>query len=431
MKKLIAISVVFALVAGAAFAADIGVELDGHVNLIEGKTNEGYHTNSSGDKEKDPPAAGGAFTQVRLTASGENDDGTFGGWFRWDSDPWAGGSTLNAQGHAWWKPIEQLKLLIGGGPDGRFERSGITRWGFYGKASDIIIKPDNAWGAGWGWSGLDLDFNGAFYQGWDKAGLDLIITPTEDLEINIAIPFITDSGNEVMYVYRHTTAQVAYNLGDIGNFALTFQSGAGYNEEKGWAESTGTVWGYFHLGMIENLGIDFGIGYELPTTSIATMEEEDPDDPDETIEVPYKTKHYAPIAIGLGVQYDAGDFGVKARTTVSLAGKDQADGGDADPIPMALLFDVLPYYSVSDSLKFLFSFGIGYVAQDNDAGGNKVEKSRVAWHVQPYIEIKSSWWAPNFYAGIRLDTNGKEAYGKDGDATSINWSVPIGIAFAF
>jgi hypothetical protein len=56
-------------------------------------------------------------------------------------------------------------------------------------------------------------------------------------------------------------------------------------------------------------------------------------------------------------------------------------------------------------------------------------ESTVAWHIQPYVTVKANWWAPNFYAGIRFDSDG-DPNGPKGNKV-VNWSVPIGIELEF
>jgi hypothetical protein len=50
----------------------------------------------------------------------------------------------------------------------------------------------------------------------------------------------------------------------------------------------------------------------------------------------------------------------------------------------------------------------------------------VGWHIMPFVSVKANFWAPNFYAGFRFESDGeKNAAGN----TTINWSVPLGIYF--
>jgi len=472
MKKLIAISVVFALVAGAVFAADIAVDVKGGVNLIKGDTGKKKGNDAMGNSTTvaTKPTADGGMGQFRISASGENDDGTFGAFFRWDAG-WGWSKEVgSAQGHAWWKPVDALKLLIGGGPDGRFDKPGVSGWNFYQIAGDVGVAKEN-----WKFS--------SFYGGWSDAGVDLIITPIEPLEINFAVPFMTRGWDRVENVYMKSAIQVAYNIENIGSFAITYQSGVGNKtEETGlykldtdtgkWkAESKeihdpGQLWLYFNLSAVENLSIDIGFGYQLPASGKElqyrywnSTEEKDSDLPK------FDGSINSPIAAGVAAKFDAGDFGVKARLQGKLAGKVTKDAkintttgeitekGETNNIPLNVVFDVMPYYAVSEALTFHFSVGVEYTAAstnerdkvvDSVTGLKSVETgyTHIGFHVNPYITIKSSWWAPNFYAGIHIGTDGsKTNYSapvagvpapleKNG-ITKINWSVPIGIAYSF
>ena len=456
MKKLIAISVVFALVAGAAFAADIGVDVKGHVRLIGGNTGKTGADYGDGaglyDKMGNPttvaskPYAAGAMPQFRISASGENDDGTFGAFFRWDAKDWSGWDSDigKAEGHAWWKPVDALKILIGGGPDGRFEQANVTRWNFYQVAGDVGV-------AGEGWK-----FDPSFYGGWGDVGIDLIITPVEALEINLAIPFMSSAWQKVENVYMKSTLQVAYNIENIGKFAITYKSGLGnkasvdptawkadgepYNAE-GEVHDPGKVWLYFNLTAIENLSVEAGLGYELPKSGKGLYQRpwgtpdwiKDKDLIDAG--AAFEGNINSPIAFGLGAKFDAGDFGVKARTQGLFAGKVQPNGGKAYNLPINVIFDVMPYYAVSEALTFHFSVGIDYTAKSNNEIDKDASYAKVGFHVNPYITIKSSWWAPNFYAGVLVNTDGEKykdgnKYNKDGSSV-ISWSIPLGIAYSF
>jgi hypothetical protein len=415
MKKLIAISVVFALVAGVAFAeANVNAEVFAKVTPLQSST--------EGEKGKDKPkvTAGGEMRRIRLEVSGQDDNGVFGGYLRIDRSPWwrgeiqkkdwsdatgdhLPGDLATATGNVWWKPIDQFKLLIGGnGKDGFFGADGITRWGFYQVAADGVGVAQEAFA-----------FSASFYGGFDPLyGAILTITPMDALEINLGIPFFDyvkdkdGNENETADKFMKTNAQVAYTIDGIGKLAITYAGGLGdtvnFDDKKNSFSGNGAkLYAYFGLTAIENLGIDIGFGYTLPAKGTV-----------KGIDVTYN----APIAAGLGVSFNAGDFGVKARVQGQFAEKAEDWKG-----PMVIDFDVLPYYNISDTLAFFFDAGIKMSVPDQ---GDSV----TGWHINPYITVKSSWWAPNFYAGIRVDSDGSKTYGKNGDKTSVNWSVPIGVA---
>jgi opacity protein-like surface antigen len=464
MKKLIAISVVFALVAGAAFAADIGAEVIGMTDIIKGSTAKSYYSDGS-DKPSSVDAGGwpGGLKRVRVSASGEDDNSLFGGWFRFEK---YGMDNPGLAGYAWWKPIEQVKFTLGTNPDGFFGLDGMTRWNFYQVGGDVGVPKEN-------WK-----LSQSFYGGWGENGGLLTITPMEALEINVGIPY--SQGGKAQDVYMRSTIQVAYTADGLGKFGLTYIGGV--NREEGKAvdgfveqywfdgedatfkvdEDTGDIipvpakpagfkykWNkgdsisYIHdpskimlyvgLTMIENLGIDFGFGYTLPMSGKGIKAELPLNGADgKAIKVEFAEGTYnAPMAVGLGVKFDAGDFGVKARMQGLLAGKIAVKDADAVNIPLNVVFDVMPYYAISESLTGHFSLGVDYTAKQDKADD---DYAKMGFHATPYLTIKSNWWAPNLYVGIDIRTDGFKfkdgGESKDG-ATAMNWSVPIGIAFGF
>ena len=217
MKKLIVISVVFALVAGAAFAeVNFGGGVFGKVNVIEGTSKKGIHdatgpnVNPKGDTYLDDGEevkASGNMGRVRLEASGTNDEGTFGGWARLDTGSYGGG--INGYAYAWWQPLSLLKFQVGtNGGDGYFDAWGGAGWGFYAAAGDVLGLESWAYGS-------------AFYGGFGAGGAILTITPLDALAINIGIPYFAGGRGED--VYKKTNAQVAYNIDGIGKLAISYQ----------------------------------------------------------------------------------------------------------------------------------------------------------------------------------------------------------------
>jgi len=407
MKKLIAILVVFAMVTGATFAADIGADAFGMIDVVKGST-----------QEDSDPATNMAITRARLSASAEDENGIFGGWIRFDTpNDWgAGGNVYGngvvAYGNMWWKPLDVLKLQIGtNGGDGEFELAGGTTWGFYQVAGDVrTIDAGNAWGGGY-WD--EAGFRSAFYGGFNDGAI-LFLTPVEGLSINIGIPYPYSWGDKAEDVYKQTVAQFSYNAEGIGTFGLTYRGGVMDDEVLG---DSAKLFVYAGLSMVENMGIDIGIGYEFG---------------EELKDV--QTISY-PISAALGVNFSSDAFGVKFRAMGQFGGSVKIEAADKTyDIPMVVLVDVMPYVNISDTLIFNFSAGIKMFGKDDNDGfglmseDNSPSDAVTGWHIHPYITVKSAWWAPNFYAGLRIESDGK----KDADdKTYINWSVPIGIAFSF
>jgi len=397
--------VVFALVAGAAFAADVGATVMGTIIPLKG------------DSVEDSKAeAGGLFGRIRFEASGQNEDGTFGGWLRmeapnnWSGDGLSGGTTYGegvvaAGGFVWWKPVDIFKLQIGSNPDGHFGADGNARWGFYQVAADVRIVMED-------WA------TQAFYGGFGAPGAILTLTPIEALSINVGVPFLTTGwGEPAEDLYKKTVAQIAYDIGGIGKLAVTFTGDlgdhVGYDTTKWTVSGNGSsLYAYFGLSAIENLGVDIGLKFTLPVTE---------DD----------YTYNAPLAVGLAVKFDAGAFGIKARVDAQLGETASAKGASDDwKGNTVIIADVLPYFAVSDKLSAFLSAGLKITSPaDNESlTGEKPGDAVVGWHINPYIAVKANWWAPNFYAGLRIESDGVK--GAD-DKTVTKWSVPIGIIFDF
>ena len=393
MKKLIAISVVFALVAGAAFAVDLGGTVIGTVDVA----------GASGGN--DAELFNGGLGRIRLEGSGDAEIGigTVGGWLRaevgggfdfnadgygedyakWQaagSDPAKEpeeydyfGINTNFYGLAWWQPFDALKLQIGVNPDGHYDTSHIGRYGFYAQANEIgLVNSDGNWGG--------TSYDNAIFGGYGNLHFALIITPIEALSINVAIP-LNEKGDpdnsQPSVTFKSALFQVNY-AADFGAIHVTYAGG-------GIGNTIGTMYGSFYLGLIENLGLELGLGYTLKKADTGKD----------------------PLGVALGVSYNAGAFGAKLRTILQAGGETAA----GDKTDLAVRVDVLPYFAVNDSVTIYGDLGI-YVPG----------KEQFQWHLAPYVRIGAEW-GPGFYAGFKL----KGAKGAD----AVDWAIPIGVIVSF
>jgi len=407
MKKLIAISVVFALIAGAVFAVDVSGTVFGHVNLIEGNTVKDSKVTASGGMDR-----------IRLDGAGETDGGDFGGYIRAQGDDF----TIDAA-YAWWKPVDQFKLIIGRQSDAFWGKEGVTGWMFNQMPFDcgVAINPGIWYGGGWGSTpfvgGAYMHNRYTFYEGWADWGAGVEITPTDMVGINIAIPFIAGSGldegkmdpdkkpaNQAAYIYRAAQFQLDLKF-DFGNIAISYDGGYRNTTAVG---SAGAIYVYAGLNVIENLGIDVGFSYHLTGDDKLGQE-----------------KKGFPIGVGVGLKYTADSFGVKFRTTAALAGDKEGPGGDL----MYINSTVLPYFTISDNLTAFVNIGLGMLMGNSDAvksltGGNS---SNMGWFFNPYLRVGAEW-GPTFYAGIKAESDGAKTHP---DKTAVFWSVPIALVVSF
>jgi len=419
MKKLIAISVVFALVAGTVFAVDVTGTVFGKANVLEGST------------EKDSKVkATGEMPRIRLEGAGEAGDGEYGGFIRAQ-----GGDFTIDSAYAWWKPVDQFKLIIGKQSDAFWGKEGVTGWGFNQVPYDAHVATNP--GVWYGW-GLKQDLAGrdvadgstpyvggafmhnryTFYEGWAEWGAGVEITPTDMVGINIAIPYHVGSGLNIpeekqkkdhvsaydaAYVYRAAQVQLDLKF-DFGNIAISYDGG--YRNTT-IVSSAGAIYAYAGLNVIENLGIDIGFSFHL------TGDDE-----------LGQTKESLPIGIGVGAKYTADAFGVKFRTTVALAGSEKnLDSSDLTYVNTS----VLPYFAINDNLAAFVNVGLGVLLGDSDKvkalTGNS---TNLGWYFNPYLRVGAEW-GPTFYAGLEVKSDGA----KHADKTIVEWSVPVALVVSF
>jgi hypothetical protein len=433
MKKLIAIAVVFALVAGGVFAADLGVNVIGSVDLFQGNNVEGEGV-----------GGGLSMNRARIQGAGENDDGTFGAWMRFEAE---GGSNMKqgVSALAWWKPIDMFKLSIGGNPDGLYDKQGYSGWMFHQIVADTnVVNASQAWGCAytingppWTWGGDDKRlieeafvggapvFQNAFYGGEGGNALFLEIKPVDMFGINVILPYekggtYFDEDNDefaggVAEVFKNMTVQLDVNL-DFGNIALTID----LDTDNVDPDKIGAT-AYLYLGLtsIDNLSLDAGIGMRFPETDL--------DD----------NKITYPLAIGVAAKYDVNDqFGLKARAMARFLGGVKPDAVDKKVTePFALIFDIQPYYAINDSVTIFADIGINMVGSQK-YDGEKLSDAGFGWHLNPYIGVGQEW-GPRFFAGFKIWSTPVWAGAKDdgviklADKASMQWSVPIGLVVSF
>ena len=394
MKKIIAILAMVALVGGVAFAeASVSGAVIGTVNVLQNGVNE---------KGDDIVTGSAGLDRVRLEASGGDEDGKFGAWLRIE------GASFNFDeifrdseeegeegpnfdnifkngfaGNVWWKPIDQLLIRIGSnGGDGYYEKAGVTTWMFYQTASDTgVVDPGNAW---WSTYTGGFHFRNAFYSGFGDNALMLEIKPVEMIGFNVVLPYF--NAGEVKDIFGNLVLQADVNL-DFGNIALTYTGDSS-------DDTNGNVYLYLGLGIGDNVALDIGLGLTIPGDVEGQK-----------------------LNVGLGAKVGISEaFGLKLRLVAGIP-------TDSDDKVTNVLFDVLPFFALSDSATVFVSLGLALVDKDGDAW--------VGFHFNPYLQVGSEW-GPKFLAGIKVSQNlaydGKFA---DGGDAKINWSVPIAISVGF
>jgi hypothetical protein len=324
---------------------------------------------------------------VKLKGSGEVMDGKFGAAMRADFTtaaevlPGVKLSGTSGEGYAYWKPIDQFKLIIGQShvDDGFWGKEGVTGWMFNQKAYDgIATGASNIWGGDNNAQYSSVKYRNAFADDLVAEGIFMEIKPMDMLGINIGLPVFGGQKWESAF-FKKVFFQVDLNF-SFGNIAITYKDN--------------NIFMYFG-GSFGAIALDVGL-------SVPSL-----------IDNPGFSKLY----FGAGLKYSGGAFGVKFRTVAGIPVKSGA-GFD-------VVFDVLPYFAINDNMAVFVNTGMGMSIN----GG----LYRLGWQFNPYIRIGAEW-GPSFYAGIKIEqANMKEftyAGGEPPDK-SIKFALPIGISVGF
>jgi hypothetical protein len=464
MKKLIAIGVVFVLVAGAAFAAtQVSVDVAATITFVEStsaKFANGMDGSGNPKYKDDTLRTGGSNHTAQISASSENEAKTIGGKFKLVSQGYTnsngygdngGSNNTRVWGWVWWRPIEIIKVQIGtNAGDGEFEPDNSGAWGFY-QGNDVIVPAGLAWYGWYGRNGLytqagpttgpnqvGILYRDAWYSGYNDGGLVLNIGPFSGLSINVGIPFwgqynSTWGGNTLEGAFKHMHAQVAFNIDNVGKLALTIR---GNNTTPNGLADEPQLFLNFNLTAIEGVGLSVAVGYMLPDlngTESVTIG---------GVTADAVVSRYNPLNIGLAASFGSGAVGFKIRTIMGIGGSKKYEVNDStlkssytDPDPFMMLLDILPSYQINDTAVVKMSAGIGIRGEDEmispttgdlvvAAGGDL----RVFWHVFPYV-VLTGVGGGSVHFGFRLEGNNTETDAR-GD-NFVKWSIPFAIKFSF
>jgi len=321
MKKLIAISVLFALLAVGAFA-QISGGFRTQWMVVESAPGEDALTYLS-------------ITDATFKLSGQNEEGTIGAQLtlngldcttlNWGSDD------LNLlfgkiyESYAWWQPIPQVKLYLGN-YGGLWGFDGIVGWGFHEGNADYGHVNGYAYGAGGG---------GGF--GYHTNGFGLEINPIDGLQIDFGLPLgdYEKIADKVLLedAFKGIYVQANYEIGGIGKATIDFKASP--------ADGAIGVFGLgFSLSAIENVPIVLLVNFDLKEESDANK-----------------------VGLSIAAGFSSGDFGVRFRAASSF----EKDGD------FNLKAQIMPFYDVG-IFKFFLNIGL-------DVNGD----DPVKFYLNPYI----------------------------------------------
>jgi len=393
MKKIIVALVVFALVAGAAFAQpSVGGNLKISTNLIYGNT-----------VDEDAMAGGATIwdAYTNIVWAGNNAGGMMRLWTKnneWQPDFFT---------FWWWKPIQQFRIQLGKNRDGDFGHAQIAGWSYNGEAQGGVAldkdrdKFTNYSGGGYYTS--DKRYSnageslatisrtaawwGGFGAGGNDIGLALSIYPMPGVEVDVCIPMAgasSDAGGVPLSTAGETylNSDINFKIGipDIGDVRFVID-GMGKDPTDD-SVATPNIHAAFYINAIEGMGIEIGAGFK---------------------------NDFETIEFGLGYKITAEAFVMKARAGFIAKGKLNNPNSTGNTDASLFSIGILPTYNLG-KLVALFNAGFGIDLNDTEM---------MDWFINPYLSVPAN--SGRFYAGLKL-YNLKSK----GDGDQVSWSIPIG-----
>jgi hypothetical protein len=378
LKKCVVIMVMFALVAGAAFAQiTFGGQLMEGMTLLSG--------NNVNDNDV---TAGGTYNSTYHEAkySVLFGDGTAGGRL-----------VLYGKGGFWgwmqWRPNQYFRIKIGSDGDGEWGFPQIIGWGFTGEAKNSVAAVNDYDGT------LPMKYRhaGLNYGGFDGDGsfnLGLSLFPVDMMQINFLFRDF-DKGEEVSQKLAKMQISASYRIEEVGTirFAAVGNGGLAKDQDDG-ADIAKLHLAFYSNEIVQGFAFEVGAQYGLPRLN--------------------ESDTYDNITVGGGINLTSTDpFNLKIRGGVSLPGKTKGEENELTGFSVG----ILPSYKLP-KMTIFFHAGIGMeITKDSD------EDPNYSWFINPYV------WVPmggmRMWIGLQiLDQH----VAQDGQ---FGWNIPFGFNFYF
>jgi len=377
MKKLIAILVVFAMVATVAFAeTSISGSIETRWTIIQGS-----------DADNAPVTTEAKIHAGAIQLTGANDDGTFGGTFKLTYGLGSTGNDITSgfraeRAFVWWQPIPQVKLWIGEDGDGLMNSCGLTRWGHHKMDRGISVE--------------NWDDHNFLLGNYDAFGVVVSIMPVDWVTLHIAmtlaareagapygpIEYYDDSAAEAGLFQNGLQIQAVIAPEGVGKFFITYRQSAAGGGWPIYSDRLGLT--YQAASFVDGLQFEIGGNYDLSDGTLVGDN--------------------SPFRLGLGALYAIEDFGVKFR--MMMQPREVPNGTDW----LWFRADLMPYYQFDFGTVF---FNIRVASRNADD---------INWHINPYLRLNVG--SGDLRVGLLVE-------GSSANNTNVTFKLPISMLFAF
>jgi hypothetical protein len=380
LKKCIVIMVMFALVAGAAFAQI----------TFGGQLQEGMTLFSGNNVKDNDVSMGGTYNSTYHEAkfSVLFGDGTAGGRLVFN--------TVSKVSWGWmqWRPNQYFRVKIGSDGDGEWGFPQIIGWGFTGEAKNSVAAVNDYNGKLY----MSKRHSGLNYGGFDgdaNFNLGLSVFPVDLLQVNFLFRGF-DKDAEMSEKLAKLEISASYRIEEVGTIRFAAVGEGGLAKDQ----PDGAKIGVLHLAfysneIVQGLAFEAGFQYGLPRLN--------------------ESDSFDPFKVGGGINLTMTDpFNLKIRGGVETGGKTK--GVDNEKTTFSI--GILPSYKLP-KMTIFFHAGIG-VEQAKDVD------PVYEWFINPYI------WVPmggmRMWVGLQiLDEHGS----RPDEAGQFGWNIPFGFNFYF
>jgi hypothetical protein len=380
LKKCIAFAVIFAAVAGAAFAQitfggqlQEGMTLFSGSNVKDADVNMGGTYNSTYHEAKYSVLFGDGTAGGRLVLYGA---GGFWGWMQWRAN-------------------QYFRVKIGSDGDGEGGFPQIIGWGFTGEAKNSVAAVNDYNGtlpmakrhAGLNYGGFDGD---------TSFNLMFTVYPTDLIAVNFLFRGF-DKATEISERFATMQIFTSIKIEEVGTVRFAAVGDGGLKKEAADGSSIGTLHLAFYTNeIVQGLAFELGGQYNLPKLNVSGV--------------------YDPISIGGGLNLTSTDpFNFKFRGGISFGGTKLKNGEAVSDETTQFSIGILPSYKLPKMTVF-FHAGVGVKTVGDD-------DPDYSWFINPYI------WVPmggmRMWVGVQIID---EHIVQDGQ---FKWNVPFGFNFYF
>jgi hypothetical protein len=429
MKRIFAVALIGAFVAGIAFA-DIdlgkGVTLGGHAyaRLVpfasaNDETVAGNYWGRLGLVTNWQDESGKAGLRVELQAGG---GGTYGPGF----------ATID-NAKAWFKPFDMLKVTYGKFVEDDFR-------GKFAASDDDIAGAGDAFGGALN-SGYNADWVFSRFQVSSGTGLHLALTPIEALKIEAAVDIANGlkNGGDISDLYGTIQVGLGYTIANVGLVRFQFISGNTDNAnplDKSGSKSGHSLSGFgpsdelattqahriegaFNVTAVPNLGLDIGFKIPLAYESDVSFGGDE------------KASQQQDYVVALSGNYKLSDpFILNFQVITSFGGKLTYDGDTYYENPFGFFLCVQPVYTLNADLNVGAHLAMKmtgkYKVWDGSSEAKEVDDTdTLTITVLPWVQKKFGVGSMKLGLGLNVPAGGAQ------DGQDISFFIPLTFAVSF